>query len=410
MSSINQTDEQPSYDYLLANANIFRQQHRNTQALTAFAQAAGVAGEDETADRQLLLAAGSEGMRVNRNVSFLSDFSVAPIFEDTTVYPLDAKLDTPNPLPGHQALLPLPRSSLETQWTGAYHLHFGDVPDASGFFQVRNDRGQISLPSVDQVVDRNTTDYSFNFGINPTFHLGKDVFSFNTGIQETVRRDSLEPLDMNQNLFRQFVYMSTSSFFNMVSVSGYAIRESGPFTERHLSSRDYSGALDFRVGRPWHKTAFLTGWGSRDLQFTPLIREYFYTSAYVGVEHKFSDQLSFKVLAEDLRAWRVVDNNYAIAQAIRPAGSVEYSPTRNWTVRGSMAYSRNQGFHAYDAVQSGFSLSYARPIARSFRDANDQVVLRYPLRFAVGMQQESFFNFAGSGTQQFRPYIQVSIF
>ena len=37
---------------------------------------------------------------------------------------------------------------------------------------------------------------------------------------------------MNQNLFRQFVYMSTSSFFNWVSVHGFAIREAGPFTER----------------------------------------------------------------------------------------------------------------------------------------------------------------------------------
>ncbi len=405
-----QAGEEPSYEYLLTNANILRQQHRNAQALTAFAQAASAAGQDETADRELIQAAGDEGLRINPRISFRSDFSVAPIFEDTTVYPLDAKLDVTNPLPGHQSLLPLPRSSMETQWTGAYHLHLTDLPDPGGFFQVRNDRGQISLPSVDQVVNRDTTDYSFNFGINPTFHLGKNVFSFNTGIQETIRRDSLDPVDMNQNLFRQFVYLSTSSFFNMVSVSGYAIRETGPFTETNLHSRDLSGALDFRVGRPWRKTAFVTGWGSRDLQFSPLIREYFYTSAYVGIEQKVSDRLSFKIIAEDLRAWRVEDDRYAIAQAIRPAGSVEYSPARNWSLRGSFAYSRNMGFHAYDAVQSGFALSYARPISRTFRDGEEEVALRYPLRFSAGMQQESFFNFTGSNSQQFRPYVQVSIF
>ena len=77
-------------------------------------------------------------------------------------------------------------------------------------------------------------DYSFNFGINPTFHLGSNVVTFNTGIQETIRRDSLSPVQMDQNLFRQFLYMSTSSFFNMVSVSGYAIHETGPFTFSNL--------------------------------------------------------------------------------------------------------------------------------------------------------------------------------
>jgi tetratricopeptide (TPR) repeat protein len=86
-------DTEPSYQYLLAKANVFRQKHQNTQALTAFAQAANAAGEDQTAEQQLLQAGANEGLRVNHNVSFLSDFSVAPIFEDTTVYLLDSKLD-----------------------------------------------------------------------------------------------------------------------------------------------------------------------------------------------------------------------------------------------------------------------------------------------------------------------------
>ena len=136
---------------------------------------------------------------------------------------------------------------------------------------------------------------------------------------------------MNQNLFRQFVYMTTSSFFNMVSVSGYAIREAGPFTVSNLSSRDLAGAVDFRVGRPWGKTALVTGWGARDEQFFPVTREFYYTSAYIGIERKVSQRLNFRVLAEDLRAWRVELSDWAIAQALRPAGSVEFSPTRNWT-------------------------------------------------------------------------------
>jgi tetratricopeptide (TPR) repeat protein len=399
-------DTEPNYQYLLAKANVFRQKHQNTQALTAFAQAANAAGEDQTAEQQLLQAGANEGLRVNHNVSFLSDFSVAPIFEDTTVYLLDAKLDA---VGGGQGLPP-PRSSLETQWTGAYHLHIGTLPDASGFFQIRNARGQISLPSADTIVSRDTTDYSFNLGLNPTVHLGTNVLTFNTGIQETVRRDSLSPVAMNQNLFRQFVYMSTSSFFNTVSVSGYLLREAGPFTESSQHSRDVAAALDFRVGRPWGKTALVTGWGARDEQFSPVIREFYYTSAYLGVERRIGERLNFRVVAEDLRGWRVQGTMFAIAQALRPAGSVQFAASRNWSLQASTAYSRNMGVHVYDAVQSGFSISYAMPVHRGFKDESGKVELQYPIRFSAGIQQESFFNFTGGQNQQFRPYLSISLF
>jgi hypothetical protein len=404
------SDDDPSYQYLLAKASVLRQEHQNTQALTAFAQAANAAGEDQTAQQDMLQAAANEGLRINDRLSVLSDFSVEPIFEDTTVYPLDAKLAVPNPIPGRQGLLPLPRSSIQTEWTGAYHLHLGAFPDASGFFQVRNAQGPISLPSANLIVNRDTTDYTANFGLNPTFHVGSNVFTFNTGIQGTIRRDSLQPVEMNQNLFRQFLYVSTSSFFNMVSVSGYAIREAGPFTESNLSSRDLTGAVDFRVGRPWGKTALVTGWGARDEQFYPVIREYYYTSSYVGIERRVSERLNFRVVAEDLRAWEVQENKYAIAQALRPAGSVQFNPTRNWSLQATGAYSRNMGFHAYDAIQSGFSVSYQMSIRHGFKNESGQVDVRYPIRFSAGMQQENFFNFPGPQSEQIRPYVQISLF
>jgi hypothetical protein len=259
-------------------------------------------------------------------------------------------------------------------------------------------------------VNRDTTDYTANFGLNPTFHVGSNVFTFNTGIQGTIRRDSLQPVEMNQNLFRQFLYVSTSSFFNMVSVSGYAIREAGPFTESNLSSRDLTGAVDFRVGRPWGKTALVTGWGARDEQFYPVIREYYYTSSYVGIERRVSERLNFRVVAEDLRAWEVQENKYAIAQALRPAGSVQFNPTRNWSLQATGAYSRNMGFHAYDAIQSGFAVSYQMSIRHGFKNESGQVDVRYPIRFSAGMQQENFFNFPGPQSEQIRPYVQISLF
>ena len=406
----NAADNDPTYPYLLAKARLLLQQRRNAQALTAFAEAANAAGEDETADQNLVRTAGLEGLRLNDKFSFLSNFSVEPIFEDSTIYPLDAALDVKNPLPGQEGLLPPPRSSMQTQWTGVYHLHLRDLPNASGFFQVRNARGQISLPSADEVVNRNTTDYSFNFAVNPTFELLGNTISFSTGLQETVRRDSLDPTDMNQNLFRQFVYMSTSSFFNMISINGYALHEGGPFTERDLHSRDYSGQLNFRVGRPWGKTALVTGWGARDLLFSPLAREFFYTSSYIGLEHKFPDQLQVRVIAEDLRSWRVQDTNFAIAQALRPAARVRYDPTRDWRIEASFAYSSNMGFHSYDNVRSGFTVSYSRSVRHDYADGTGDVPLRYPIRLSFGMQQQDFFNFPGSNSNQFRPYMSLTIF
>jgi tetratricopeptide (TPR) repeat protein len=405
----NSADSEPGYQYLLARANVLRQEHQSAQALTAFAQAANTAGEHQTAEQDLLQAGANEGLRISPNLSFLSDLSVAPIFEDTTVYVLDAKLDVLSPSLG-QGLLPPPRSSLESEWTGAYHLHLGDLPEASGFFQVRNARGQISLPSEDTIVNRNTTDYSFNFGLNPIVHLGTNVLTFSTGIQETVRRDSLSPVDMNQNLFRQFLYLSTSSFFNMVSVNGYAIREAGPFIESSQHSRELAAALNFRVGRPWGKTALVTGWGARDDRFSPVISEDYYSSAYLGVERQVSGRVNFTVIAEDLRAWRVQGYTYAIAQALRPAGSIQVAPTRNWSLQASVAYSRNMGAHVYDAVQSGFAISYAMPVHRSFKEASREVELKYPIRFSAGMQQETFFNFTGGQKQQFRPYLRITLF
>ena len=276
---------------------------------------------------------------------------------------------------------------------------------------MRNARGTISVPSLSSVTNRNTTDYSFNIGLNPTIRLGTNVVTFNGGIQETIRRDSITPAALNQNLFRVFTYMSTSSFFNAVSVSGFFIRESGPFTESSLHSRALVGGLDFRVGEPWGKTALVTGWAANDQQFQPENIVNFYTSSYIGLDHRFSDRWDVRAIAEDLRTWRIVGARYGIAQALRPAGTVAFRPTRNWSVQASSSYNNTRGFHVYDAVQNGFAVSYAMPFHRGFQtEGGEEIPLQYPIRFSAGMQQESFFNFPGDHSQQFRPYFSISLF
>ena len=234
-------DSEPDYQYLLAEANVLRQEHQSTQALTAFAQASDAAGEDQTAEEALLQAGANEGLRVNSKLSLLSDLGIAGVFEDTTVYVLDSKLDAAFPVPPTDtSLLPPPRSSLASQGTVAYHLHLNYLPTASGFVQIRNTEGSISVPATNSIVTRNTNDFSFNFGLNPTVHLGTNVVTFNSGVQVTVRRDLNTPVALNQNLFRVFTYVSTSSFFNLVSASGFVLHEAGPVYRRVICTR-----------RPW---------------------------------------------------------------------------------------------------------------------------------------------------------------
>ena len=404
-------DSAPDYQYLLAQANLYRQQHRNAEALTSFAQASNSQGEDQAATTSLLETGANEGLRITPKISVLSDFLMEPIFEDTTVYVLDSKLDAAFAVPTTTpSLLPPPRSSLQTQSTNAFHLHMGKLPEPGGFFQIRNNRGQISVPATNSIANRDTTDYTLNFALNPTVSLGTNVMTFSGGLQTTIRRDSLSPREMNQNLLRTFLYMNTSSFFNAISANGYLIRESGPFTETNEHSRVLAGALNFRVGAPWGKNALLTGWGANDQVFHPAEIEDYLTSSYIGFEHRFSERLLVRGMLEDLRAWRVVHGRSAIAQDLRPAASVDWRPKRNWEVQASTAFSSTRSFHLYDATQNGFSVSYARPFKRKFRDDSGEVVLQYPIRFSGGVQTETFFNFPGGHSNQIRPFIQVSIF
>ena len=61
-------DEAQNYQYLLAEANVYSQEHLNPQALTAFAQATNGAGDDQTAEQGML---GNRGQRGHESQSAL---------------------------------------------------------------------------------------------------------------------------------------------------------------------------------------------------------------------------------------------------------------------------------------------------------------------------------------------------
>ncbi len=435
LAAVKQSDDaEVDYQYLLAQAAVYQQEHHSTQALSAFAQASSDAGEDQTAEQGLLQAGGSEGFRVNPKLSVLSGLFVTPIFEDSTIYVLDSKLASTAPIPPTDFTnLPPPRSSIQTDWINAFHLHLGHLPANSGFFEIRNARGTISVPQAPtiagRIVQRSTTDYALNFGLDPTLHLGNNAITFNSGVQGTFRRDSLSPVELNQNLFRAFTYFTTTSFLDAVSADGFFSAEFGSFTELPLKGKYLIGAINFRVGAPWSKTALVTGWGINDQRFTTQQprrignSEDYFTSSYIGLTRRFSTRLSAEAIVEDIRAYRIAApfavNNVipagapeqsAISQGLRPAGTIDFTPTPHWDIQAFASYESTRGFHAYDLIQDGIALSYTRPFDRTFNDITGKVRLRYPIRLSGGIREETFPNFSGGNSTQFRPYVSLTIF
>jgi hypothetical protein len=197
---------------------------------------------------------------------------------------------------------------------------------------------------------------------------------------------------------------------NWLSVRGYALHEGGGFTERSLHSNDNAARIEFVVGRPWGNTALVTGYSVRDIRFNPQIREWYFTSTYAGVEHKFGDRAKLRVVGEYLRSWNIQDNIYAIAQAMQPGAEFEFRPARHWLVDASASVARGEGFHSYDNVTSGFFVTYTKPLRMVSSFDGRDVPTEYPLRISVGMQNQNFSNFPGNKTATYMPVIRLSLF
>jgi hypothetical protein len=213
---------------------------------------------------------------------------------------------------------------------------------------------------------------------------------------------------MNQDLFRQFLYVASSPIGNWLSFSGNLIREAGPFTDENLHSRDFSAAVDFRVGRPWGKTALLTGYSGRDLLFGPSVYEYYQTVAYAGLERKFGSRIRASAVAEFLRSWRVQAADYAIAQTLRPRFGLDDRINDHWSLTASSAWSTGRGFHAYDNVTSSVMVSYTREHNWNKSVGAETASVAYPMRFSFGFQQQSFYDFPGQGRTQVIPAAQFT--
>jgi len=391
-----------SYDYQLAWGNIYSQQHDTARALSAFAHANQIAAGDETAERGMMLVAEQEGVPVYGDLNLRSYGATGAVYEDATLYEMDTKfIGTPVP----------PRSSQETDAGSTFRYRRSGWLPINSYVGIRNFIGTISIPTEIAIVHRNTWDTLFDVGTRYVWHAGGTHVVLTPGIEFTIRRDTDSPVQMDQNLFRQYLYLETSPLKQWLKLRASGIHEAGPFTLQNLHSRDLAATVEFEVGRPWGRTFFITGYYVRDLLFRPAIREYFTTSTWAGLEHKFGEKLIVTGLAKYIRSWRVQDLTFATAQIMVPGAGVEYKVNERWSVDAAFDFTRGQGFHNYDNVQTGFLVSYVKPLRRTVSDGMGAVAVDYPLRISGGLQQQSFYNFSGPGsTTSLRPVIKVSIF
>src|SRR6266478_1170028 len=401
------TEKQQNYPYLVALGNVYRQEGDNYRALSLLAQANALEPDDPAARTGVSELAEDEGRQLTENIGIGSEFQVAPIFEDENIYQMDARLR------GFQnggTLLPTPRHSVETWADARYHLHLGSFPVISGFVAERNARGTISIPSQLLIQKRNTLDTIFNFAVNPVVRLGNLRLTITPGLQFTLRRDTLDPFDMNQNLFRQFLYVASSPIGNWLSFSGNLIREAGPFAQQNLHSRDLSAEIDFRVGRPWSKTALVTGYNTRDLLFGPAIHEYYTTGMYAGAERRFGENVRLSAAAEYLRAWRVEGGQFAIAQTLRPRFGLDVKVGERWSVNAAGSWSQGKGFHSYDSVNAGVLVSYVRQLRAVRKDGVETASVSYPMRLSFGVEQQTFYDFPGHSRTAIVPVLRLKLF
>jgi tetratricopeptide (TPR) repeat protein len=398
-------DRKNNYDFLVAQGNVYRQRGEVDRALSNFVRASQLDPQNEATRTAEMELAEQEGRPIINRLGLASDVRVNPVFEDENIYQMDARLLG---VEKTAALLPPPRRTIETFADSRFHFQPNSFPPIQGFIAERNAQGALSFPSQLLIQNRNTFDTMFNVSVVPVVHFGNVTLNVMPGLQYTVRRDTLSPKFMNQNLFRQFLYVSSSPIGNWLSFSGNLIREVGPFTDQNLHSRDLSAAVDFRLGRPWGKNALLTGYSGRDLLFGPAVYEYYQTVSYAGLQRAFSPRLRVLAVAEFLRAWRVQSNQYAIAQTLRPRFGVDAQLKEHWTLSASGAWSSGRGFHAYDNVTSSIMFSYTRERYLDRNIGSETASAGYPMRFSFGLQTQNFYDFSGHGGNKIVPAAQFT--
>ncbi|MBV9670414.1 MAG: tetratricopeptide repeat protein, partial [Acidobacteriales bacterium] len=374
-------DNTENYDYQLAMGNYYRDRADSARSMVAFARAEQMSVPSN--DFRLLDAeremAAKHGLNLSRNLTVFTESSFHPFFEDSTIYAIDTKL-----LPNTGSLPPLRYNYDFRQSTKLRYAPDNWIPITLSY-GVRDRRGTFSYPRLNQIIRRNTVDFSLTTAVEPAFHFGNQTLMLNPGVEFTARRDVHDAVDLDQRLVRPFLSLETSPLFNWMIVRANGFRESGPFTYNSQRSTEYAGKIEFQVGRPWQKTALVTGYSADDIQFRPLVREFFSTSSYAGLRRDFGRRISVTGLAELVRSWRVLELSYAASQALQPSAHLDARLAQNWSLNAFGSWQSNKTVGAYDNVQSGFFISYTRPLYESANDGFGSVPVEIPMKLSFGL-------------------------
>ena len=253
-------DRKNNYDFLVAQGNVYRQLGENDRALATFVQANQLDPQDPATRTAEMELAEEEGRPITDRLGMGSDVRVNAVFEDENIYQMDARLLG---VQNNAALVAASAAFDRDLRRFALSIPAGFVSSDSRFRRRTQCAGRhlISEPASDSGSQyiRHHLQYFRGAGC-AAGQREAEHYARNAVHQSGATRWLRVP--MNQNLFRQFLYVASSPIGNWLSFSGNLIREAGPFTEQDLHSRDFSGALDFRVGRPWGKTALLTGYSA----------------------------------------------------------------------------------------------------------------------------------------------------
>ena len=96
-------------------------------------------------------------------------------------------------------------------------------------------------------------------------------------------------------------------------------------------------------------------------------------------------------------------------QAFLPGARFDFRANQHWNVQGSFVLSRGEGYHEYDNAQSEFLVSYTRAMHQISRDTGGGQA-EHPMRFAFGLQQQTFYDFDGMTKTAILPVVHFNLF
>jgi len=166
-----------------------------------------------------------------------------------------------------------------------------------------------------------------------------------------------------------------------------------------------SASLAFKVGRPWGKTSLITDMVWRDVLFRPLIREYYTTDAYLGLQRRFGTRLQFAVLADYIRAWKCKATIMRPRRRSVRRPRFEYTSPHGGVLQVHSPCLEGRAFTPMTIRRSGFLVSYVKPLRGALRDGDQQVPVAYHCA-SPRLPATDVYNFSGHASGTFLPVVR----